>query len=522
MSQLFVLPKQIPFRNSSPLGLARLYFYAAGTTTHQAVYTTSALNVAHDQPVEADADGVFPPIYLNTAAAADYRIQQKTSADSLVWDVDNYPKSQYPTQAELGLILYPRTAAESSASVTPTNYAIDTTDYGDLRRYYSTNVPGTTDLTTAVQAAIDTGVGTVKFPRENVRVTSGFTLTRSVTFLGLCTPPGGTGSEAHPFSTIIKDFSGDLFTFTGSDGATDGSGGGVENLRLVQNSGSGITANGAGTAIKLTGASTSSRPSWVKIRNAIIEYATGKDSWTWGIDCDGTAITGSVIPDLWFSQVSTHTASSNGGAIRLKAVAAKVFDCAFYDTYGNVTVSGISGTPSSGVSFENTDISGTLSLDWVTDFSLVGGVISTITNTANVAGNCIIIPTRLVNAFTSANNNAGAAFGLMRYSTQSFATAAGSFRFTKPIILENAQHLTALDAAGTSALRILGINSGDRVVLSLDGSPIQFGVAATALGGGAAPTLGTIGGTGPATAAQNAWMKFFDDAGNAYWLPIWR
>jgi hypothetical protein len=80
MSDLFTLANQIPVQSSgSPYGSAKLYFYRAGTTTHQAVYTTAALSVAHDQPVQADANGVFPPIFLNPSASFDYRYQLKQS-----------------------------------------------------------------------------------------------------------------------------------------------------------------------------------------------------------------------------------------------------------------------------------------------------------------------------------------------------------------------------------------------------------------------------------------------------------
>ena len=419
-------------------------------------------------------------------------------------------------------IKYDQTPAEAAAGVTPVNYYVDTTDYGDINRYFTGTLAANADVTTAVQSAINTNCGTVKFPPFPVVVTSGYTCAQSVLFLGLGVPSGGTGSENHPYATILKNFAGDLFTFTGSSGATNGSGGGVRNLRLVQNSGSGITAGGAGTAIKLTGASTSSRPSWLTIQGVIIEYAVGKDSWKWGIDVDGTAITGSVIPDLWIDHVSAHTASSSGGSLRLQAAAAKVFNCAFYDTQGNVTVTGISGTPSSGVLLVNTDISGTLALDWVNDFSLIGGVVTTITNTANTGGDCNLFPARLVNAFTSANNNAGKAFGLLRHSTQDFATCHGSFRMTHQPCLENSQYLVGLNAAGSAAPRVIGINANDRVLIAVDGSDIQLGQGVIGLGGGAAPTLGTIGGGGPSTAGQNCWIKFFDSAGNAVWLPGWR
>jgi hypothetical protein len=122
MTQLFTLANQIPVQSSgTPYGASRLYFFRAGTTTHQAVYTTAALNVAHDQPVEADADGVFPPIFINPIADYDYRYQLKTSADALIEDFDNYPRTGLV--AGTG-VRYARTSSEIAAGVTPVNYYI--------------------------------------------------------------------------------------------------------------------------------------------------------------------------------------------------------------------------------------------------------------------------------------------------------------------------------------------------------------------------------------------------------------
>jgi hypothetical protein len=42
----------------------------------------------------------------------------------------------------------------------------------------------------------------------------------------------------------------------------------------------------------------------------------------------------------------------------------------------------------------------------------------------------------------------------------------------------------------------------------------------TALGGGSSATLGTIGGSGPTTAAQNSWVSVLVN-GVAGWLPLW-
>lgn len=56
----------------------------------------------------------------------------------------------------------------------------------------------------------------------------------------------------------------------------------------------------------------------------------------------------------------------------------------------------------------------------------------------------------------------------------------------------------------------------------LEGSDIQWNKALVALGGGAAPTVGTIGGSGPATAAQNSWLRVLDSTGAAAWIPVWK
>lgn len=155
MSELFTLANQIAVQpNGRTYGLAKLYFYRAGTTTHQEVFTTQDLDVAHDQPVDADADGVFPPIFINPIASYDYRYQLKTSADVLIEDVDNYPRTGLV--AGTG-VRYEQTAAEISAGVTPTSSQYPE---GNIFRYLSsaqiTDVLAHTisvDCTAAIQAA---------------------------------------------------------------------------------------------------------------------------------------------------------------------------------------------------------------------------------------------------------------------------------------------------------------------------------------------------------------------------------
>ncbi len=90
-------------------------------------------------------------------------------------------------------------------------------------------------------------------------------------------------------------------------------------------------------------------------------------------------------------------------------------------------------------------------------------------------------------------------------------------------------------AAGTNLMSVavqLGTNDANSLfsVLNLAGTSqfsvdgaglVNYGIGTTALGGGAAPTLGTIGGSGPATAAQNSWMKVRINGVDSY-LAVWR
>lgn len=50
---------------------------------------------------------------------------------------------------------------------------------------------------------------------------------------------------------------------------------------------------------------------------------------------------------------------------------------------------------------------------------------------------------------------------------------------------------------------------------------VQWGKAMLATGGGATATLGTVGGSGPGTAAQNGWMRLIDAFGSVRFVPIW-
>ncbi len=133
MSQMFQLPKPLAIdSNLLLMSGAKAFFYQTGTTTPQNTYQDADLNTPHTNPVVADSAGKFPPIWFNSALPR-YKLILKTSADVTVYTVD--PVNQFLfSQAELGAIFYPRTAAEIAAGVTPTNYAYEPRPWIDVKR----------------------------------------------------------------------------------------------------------------------------------------------------------------------------------------------------------------------------------------------------------------------------------------------------------------------------------------------------------------------------------------------------
>lgn len=169
MSNLFVLPKQVPLNTAGNLlSGAKAYFYRTGTSTPKNTFSDAALTTPHANPVVADGAGAFPAIFLDTSAE-EYRLTLNTSADVLIYTQDNVGQTNNLTQAIIGALLYPRTTAEIAAGVTPVNY---TYVEGHIYRYQTNTTPGTTDMITGWNAMISlTGVVGI-LPAETVRINS--------------------------------------------------------------------------------------------------------------------------------------------------------------------------------------------------------------------------------------------------------------------------------------------------------------------------------------------------------------
>ncbi len=177
--QLFTLPRVIVFdTNAALVSGAKANFYIAGTLTRQNTFTDSALTTPHANPVIADGNGVFAPIYLD--ATLNYKVDITDSLDSSLADypVDNITAAL--TSTEVGTALYPTTTGETSAGVTPTNFQYEP---GNVLRYGAVG-DGVADDTTAIQAALDSGESSAFLPKGTYKTTSPLVMPIRVSLVG--------------------------------------------------------------------------------------------------------------------------------------------------------------------------------------------------------------------------------------------------------------------------------------------------------------------------------------------------
>ena len=75
---------------------AKAFFYQAGTTTAFTVFTDNAQTAPHPQPVVADANGVFPAVYVPYTGTG-YRVRITTSVGVVISDVDGIANPSPPS-----------------------------------------------------------------------------------------------------------------------------------------------------------------------------------------------------------------------------------------------------------------------------------------------------------------------------------------------------------------------------------------------------------------------------------------
>lgn len=147
MSVTIAPPMFLQFLNQNNSGSPaigyQLFTYQAGTTTKQATWTDSTQTVQNANPLPLDGNGVGN-LWGDPTLAYKFVWAPANDTDPPTSPLRTVDNLYFPlniaalTQSVLGSILYPRTAAESAAGVTPVNYsypAHSSVGYVMLERY---------------------------------------------------------------------------------------------------------------------------------------------------------------------------------------------------------------------------------------------------------------------------------------------------------------------------------------------------------------------------------------------------
>lgn len=129
--------------NGNVLAGGKLASFLAGTSTPTPTYTDSGLLVPHANPIVLDAAGRAGAVYLD---ALSYKFTLRTSADVLLWTVDNV-QAVHLNQSALGEVF--RFGGDSTSPVTvtayPTGAGVDTLHAGtSIFRVDSADLPAGT------------------------------------------------------------------------------------------------------------------------------------------------------------------------------------------------------------------------------------------------------------------------------------------------------------------------------------------------------------------------------------------
>lgn len=219
-----------PNNTGAPAAGLQLFTYLAGTSTKQSTWTDSTQTTQNSNPIPLDALG-GANVWGDPTLAYKFVWAPANDTDpptSPIRTVDNlyFPLSLAAlTQNVLGLILYPRTAQEIAASVTPTNFYIPSHPItGEIYpQRYGAKFDGATNDTTALQntfnVALQAGCQVV-MPNGTAIVGSaggGFALTwGSNSAVGASTHPPGLRGQG--ISTTLKAAAGFTGTVVGARG----------------------------------------------------------------------------------------------------------------------------------------------------------------------------------------------------------------------------------------------------------------------------------------------------------------
>jgi hypothetical protein len=428
--------------------------------------------------------------------------------------------------------------------------------------------------------------GYVVFPPGQYLCTATLTCSSAITLTGSGKPQAGGGTGLGTLSaTLMHNFDGDFIVFDGANGTAKAQGGGIVHLRLLQVFGAAGGAN-RGNAILFTAADDNHRPGYCRLHDLVVDEANGAGPWTRGTKYDGSncPITPG-LSNMIASELTFHTSNvADNIAFEVFCAGVNLFASSFYIT-GGVKVWGTAPIPAQ-LRSADTDMGPLVFGDYSQDSTVIGGIVSTITTTVHTLGRTNVVPARLAGLLGGITDNSSSCLGVWFYDDDVIGHAPGSFRSNKPYLLPNSStaptgsgYFQAINAAGTDtifiafvdgsdivrlgqnavvgvgnnpasiganpgdlcitrtnylswaksighAARFLGIDASNRMLIGIDDAGLELSatIGPTAVSGATPAVLGTMsGGAGePTTGAQNSWAKFFDSAGNPFYVPCWR
>lgn len=167
--QIFQLPPQHPLSAAGRvLPGAKAYFYLTGTSTPADTYEDFDLETEHENPVEADAGGRFPAIYLDPEVT--YKVTITDANDVLLYTID--PANPDTLQQELtstvagsdgaSVVGFRRTESGSVAESVHDvlNRTVYIEQFGGAPGWANDN---TAAMTAAINALVAMGGGTLRF-----------------------------------------------------------------------------------------------------------------------------------------------------------------------------------------------------------------------------------------------------------------------------------------------------------------------------------------------------------------------
>lgn len=199
------LPVQKFFDNNGlPAVKGQLFTYLAGSSTKTATFVDSVGVTQNTNPIVLNARGECN-LWLDTTKSYKFVFAPATDTDpptNPIWTIDNIPGG-FSGTVNQSQIVYPQTTIEAAASVTPANTSVQSHTACGLffpERYGTNTTPGTTDMTTAIQNAINVasqaGGGKVWLSQGPYATTASLVRKTSVFIIG----EGMTATNINPSS----------------------------------------------------------------------------------------------------------------------------------------------------------------------------------------------------------------------------------------------------------------------------------------------------------------------------------